>query len=322
MGSTIFDESSLSEVGKSTTAEFPPTEVKHTGIFIEAGISRAKGSRPNQEDSFCIAGDHLETDGYAIYCVFDGHGCADYAMHASVHMKDYILLDGAFQHGDFESALSRGFRRENEALKQAFENNPKGGTTATVTLVANNRLYLANVGDSRCVLAQLDRNYSLKAIRISKDHKTKDPQEYQRVVSHGGIISGGRVYSQDHAINMTKALGDFDFKAPLNHADGDWIAADPFINSVVLKPQHDFLVLASDGLWNLMKDQQVVETVQKWRKLGFSAQEISQKLANQIISEPESDNVTIILLFFMTKDQASICKSGDISPTPKEKNSL
>jgi len=267
-------------------------------IYIDCGVAKAQGARPHQEDSFSIAEDNIEKCGFAIYSVFDGHGSDQYSGHASKNMKDFITSEPEFKKKDYVEALKKAFHQENESLKSFFKNSQKGGTTATVLLIADGVLYCADVGDSRCVLARKESSGTYSALRCSRDHSFKDKKERQRVIESGGDVEGNRVYTHGHGINMTRALGDFDFKSPYNQADGDWISAIPDIRSITLTPEHEFLILASDGLWTEMDDDDVVDVVAEMRKKGMSAQDIAEALVGKISKKPRSDNITVIIVDF------------------------
>ncbi|GFT10982.1 probable protein phosphatase CG10417, partial [Nephila pilipes] len=73
------------------------------------------------------------------------------------------------------------------------------GSTATVAVVSGSRIYVANVGDSRCVLSR-----NGQAIDMSVDHKPDDPGEFFRIVNAGGSVSeDGRV---DNCLNLSRAF--------------------------------------------------------------------------------------------------------------------
>jgi len=170
----------------------------------------------------------------------------------------------------------------------------KGGTTATAALVVGNHVYLANVGDSRAILGTRAAK-GVKAQRISTDHKLKVPEEKKRVLKEGGKIleRQGRVVSENHTLNMTRSLGDFDFKS-----EGDVVPAEPYMNAVDLTSDDWFLVLASDGLWTVFKDQDVADFVASDLAKGKSPQEIANSLSEEVQKKPGCDNTTIITLVF------------------------
>jgi serine/threonine protein phosphatase PrpC len=234
---------------------------------IERGYARRQGDRDHQEDQFCISDQTYADKGYALYSVFDGHGTDAYSKHSKDNMHSYILESPEFGGGDYGRALFQGFLQENQAMKDILEQRGegRGGTTATVALVVDkHRLFVANVGDSRSVLAR-DEGSGLVPIRMSRDHNLKDPKEYERIAQLGVPAKGNRVYAPGHSLNMTRALGDFDFKAPYNQEKHDTVSAEPTVHSIDLSPQDKFLILASDGLWDQYSDQQALEEVARLR---------------------------------------------------------
>jgi len=165
-------------------------------------------------------------------------------------------------------------------------------------VLRDGRLFVANVGDSRSVLAEKDSKNHYSAIRITTDDSVDLFKEQQRVRKYGGIVEKGRVRVGNHAINMTRALGDFDFKAPYNKAEGDFISPVPHIMEVQLTPRNEFLVLATDGLWNTWEDQEVVDRIAVMKREGLSPTQICEQLVKPIQNRPTADNTTVILIFF------------------------
>eukprot|EP01119_Soliformovum_irregulare_P002637 TRINITY_DN1288_c0_g1_i1.p1 TRINITY_DN1288_c0_g1~~TRINITY_DN1288_c0_g1_i1.p1 ORF type:complete len:289 (-),score=76.24 TRINITY_DN1288_c0_g1_i1:39-905(-) len=269
-----------------------------TSFLLTSGVARKQGSRDHQEDAFSIEENLLETKGTALYAVYDGHGGEAYSQHASSRLPQILYSSPAFQSGNYVGALNDAFFRENMEMKEIFEHQLlRGGSTATVVLMVGEVLYVSNVGDSRSVLARaVPRGY--EPIRMSRDHNFDDEAEKQRVEANGGLVQADRVIAQGHAINMSRALGDFEFKQPFNHAAGDWISARPTINSIRLSPEHEFLVVASDGLWVKLEDNEVVAIIGSMKKKGMSPGAIAKQMAADIASTVGSDNITIIIIFF------------------------
>jgi len=97
---------------------------------------------------------------------------------------------------------------------------------------------------------------------------------------------------------MSRALGDFDFKEPQNDAPGDWISPVPHVSAIQLNPKHDFMVLASDGLWTFLDEYAVIPAVAELRANGATAQQIAEKFAEKLDKVSGSDNTTVIVPFF------------------------
>lgn len=126
------------------------------------------------------------------------------------------------------------------------------------------RLTVANVGDSRAILASVDARGRLLAAALSADHTPELPKERQRIIGHGGRID--RLYvdgapagpqrvfkygSSLPGITITRAFGD-----GMAHEVG--VTAEPEITSHVIRPEDRFLVLCSDGITEFMEDDEVV----------------------------------------------------------------
>lgn len=134
------------------------------------------------------------------------------------------------------------------------------GSTAVLALINRRdlKVYVANVGDSRCVLCR-----NGEAVDLSIDHKPEDELEAQRIAKAGGILSeDGRV---NGGLNLSRSLGDHSYKKNKDVAMKDqMISAFPDIQTIDLKPHEDqFLVLACDGIWNTFSSQQLVDFVKK-----------------------------------------------------------
>jgi protein phosphatase PTC1 len=102
-------------------------------------------------------------------------------------------------------------------------------------------LYVANVGDTRGVMMSGANTFQ----RVSYDHKATDKQEIDRVKKDGGIIMDERVGG---ALAITRAFGDYALKR-------DGVTAKPSITKHFLKPADKFLVIASDGIWDVLEDE-------------------------------------------------------------------
>ncbi|KAI8999774.1 phosphatase 2C-like domain-containing protein [Gaertneriomyces semiglobifer] len=271
-------------------------------VQIHKGVARAQGSRPYQEDQFTTIDHVFSQSGFALYGVFDGHGGAAASKHAANTLPNLILNSEAFKRGDYATALREAFLEEDKLLWETFkeEGRKKGGSTATVALVVNGQdMYVANVGDSNAMVARkLDGGKNYKAIMMTKEHKVDDTKESQRLNNTNAEIRGERVVASGHAINMTRALGDFDFKAPINGEQNDWISPVPHISKTTLTRDDDFAIVASDGLWNAIETETLVPVVVDMRKNGESPQRICENLVGRLGKMRGSDNVTCVMLDF------------------------
>ncbi|CAH0556144.1 unnamed protein product [Brassicogethes aeneus] len=130
------------------------------------------------------------------------------------------------------------------------------GCTAVVAFLKGNELYVANAGDSRCIVCR-----NGKAVEMSFDHKPEDDPERLRVTKAGGkVTSDGRV---NGGLNLSRAIGDHAYKQNAALSDREqMITALPDVKTCTVNPGEDeFMVLACDGIWNFMSSQEVVDFV-------------------------------------------------------------
>jgi serine/threonine protein phosphatase PrpC len=130
------------------------------------------------------------------------------------------------------------------------------GCTALVIYISDdNRVFVANSGDSRAVLC---RNGD--AVDLTVDHKISVETETERIRSAGGVIINGRV---NGSLNLTRAIGDLSFKSDSSlPPEKQVITANPDTSVFEINfESDDFIILACDGLWEVMKSQEVVDYV-------------------------------------------------------------
>ncbi|XP_076755830.1 putative protein phosphatase CG10417 isoform X1 [Xylocopa sonorina] len=148
------------------------------------------------------------------------------------------------------------------------------GCTAVVAVLKGNELYVANAGDSRCVLCR-----DGQAVELSLDHKPEDKPEMERIVKAGGkVTADGRV---NGGLNLSRALGDHAYKQNAELPPQEqMISALPDVRHITIEPEKDeFMVLACDGIWNFMSSQDVVQFIhsrltQNYNKLSNICEEL------------------------------------------------
>lgn len=231
------------------------------------------------EDSFLISHDlrlHPSLP-ISIYCVLDGHGGEWCAVFLRKHFEDEIrrnLLDPV--NGIFGSERKGLSEVVNKALTTSFKNldqeyhlkdpekSIRCGSTCILVLIIGAHIFCAGVGDSRAVLCR-----NGKAVNLSLDHKASRPDEVKRIENQQGCINFGRV---DGKLAITRAFGDFNFKYDKDiHGNrttyNDIITSCPEIRRYDYDPTKDeFIILASDGLFDMFKSQEAVNFVKEKMK--------------------------------------------------------
>ncbi|KAK4559924.1 hypothetical protein RGQ29_008925 [Quercus rubra] len=119
---------------------------------------------------------------------------------------------------------------------------PLGGSTAVVALLTPDHIVVANCGDSRAVLCR-----GGVAIPLSQDHKPDRSDELARIEAAGGrviFVNGARVAG---ILAMSRAIGDKYLKP--------FVTSEPEITFTKREPEDECLILASDGLWDVLSSE-------------------------------------------------------------------
>mmetsp|Transcript_1222 Transcript_1222/g.1881 ORF Transcript_1222/g.1881 Transcript_1222/m.1881 type:complete len:125 (+) Transcript_1222:451-825(+) len=113
------------------------------------------------------------------------------------------------------------------------------------------KLFVANAGDSRCVLGR-----SGTCVPLSFDHKPENQVEIERIHAAGSVITEGRV---DGHLNLTRAMGDLKFKKKAGlTAEQHCITANPDVFTYDLTPECDFVLMGCDGCWETKSNEEMV----------------------------------------------------------------
>ncbi|PSC67886.1 phosphatase 2C 24 [Micractinium conductrix] len=239
--------------------------------------------------------------------VYDGHASHKGSEHASRRLHDYIAAQPAVQactgescdEQKVEAALTAAFEgADEEIVGKAIERGDRYGTTAVCALRIGSALYAAHAGDSRAVLCRDGH-----AVSLTRDHKPASvPEERRRIEAKGGqiVYEADRVVSNPEGVrhsrlNMSRALGDPDFKEPRR-----LVEAAPDVARVELRPGSDtFVLLGSDGLFDVMEPQQAVDLALQalvGQPSEASAEAAAGVLVQEALRKGSSDNVTAALL--------------------------
>ena len=157
------------------------------------------------------------------------------------------------------------------------------GCTACVAIIAKTEIYVANAGDSRCVLSK-----GGIAIPLSEDHKPELEKERKRIEAAGGFIEEGRVKG---VLNLSRSLGDLEYKRDKKlPPEQQMISAVPDVKVYKITPDTEFLILACDGLWDCFTNEKAVSTFRSeiWDHAG-------KKLIKTKLSKVISDVLDSIL---------------------------
>ena len=144
------------------------------------------------------------------------------------------------------------------------------------------RIYAANAGDARVVLG-----FDGVAFRMTQDHRTDDPNEVRRIEESGGFVFKGRVLG---VLAVTRSLGD--------HCMKEYVIAKPYTSEKVIRPETEesFIILACDGLWDVIEDQAAVDFV---RNRIDEKELVAKYLVEEALKRGSTDNITVSVAFLM-----------------------
>ncbi len=246
----------------------------------DIGFAEMQGHRASMEDAH-----HIELkDNFAFFGLYDGHGGKDVADFAADLLHLPLLYDFNYEYASVPFALHESFLTTHNKLNKVSFNTQDQGCTALVACIHNNTLFVANAGDSRAVLCSAG-----KAIPLSTDHKPDRADEKKRIESLGGFVMNWGVPRVNGQLAVSRALGD----KRLN----PYVIPDPEITERKLIAKDAFLILACDGVWDVMDNQRAVNAVQESLKKNNNdfnkAAEDLRDLAFQLSS---TDNISVIVI--------------------------
>uniref|UniRef100_A0A2P2JK60 protein-serine/threonine phosphatase n=1 Tax=Rhizophora mucronata TaxID=61149 RepID=A0A2P2JK60_RHIMU len=233
--------------------------------------------------------------------IYDGHGGPEAARFITEHLFANIkTINGAEftseNHAMSAEVINKAFFATEEEflslVKSQWLSKPQiasVGSCCLVGIVCSGLLYIANAGDSRVVLGKVERNVKeVKAIQLSSEHNASmesvreelqslhpdDPQIVvlkHKVWRVKGLIqisrSIGDAYLKRAEFNREPLLAKFRLPEPFNRPI---LKAEPAVSVQRLYPEDQFLIFASDGLWEHLTNQEAVDIVHNYQRNGIA----------------------------------------------------
>ena len=290
-------------------------------VDLVYAVSSVQGRRPYNEDRLqCVH--PLPSTNSSYFAVFDGHGGDECAEWVSQHLHKHIV-DALPTAKDTADAIQRGFISCDAALLDKHADGAaQSGTTACALIIDDRHIITGNCGDTRAILC---RNGSV--IELSVDHKPTDDSERQRIEAAGGKVTiveppaaaaaarklSGRplpiqayVELGDKGIAVSRAFGNVSFKQNTTvPADEQMIIVTPTCQITERSADDQFVLLASDGLWNFVSSSAVCTFILDRLNSPFpnerDCEDIAHKLTQFALNRKSNDNVTLVLIKFNNK---------------------
>ncbi|XP_078168267.1 protein phosphatase 2C family protein [Carex rostrata] len=181
------------------------------------------------------------------------------------------------------------------------------GSTAVVTVICSSHIIVANCGDSRAVLCR-----GKQPMPLSVDHKPNREDEYARIEASGGKVIQWNGYRVFGVLAMSRSIGDRYLKP--------WIIPVPEVTILPRAKDDECLILASDGLWDVMSNEEACEMARKrillWHKkngtgtgtsstslyerggdlMDPASQAAAEYLSKHALQKGSKDNITVVVI--------------------------
>ncbi|CAO2179464.1 unnamed protein product [Urochloa humidicola] len=176
------------------------------------------------------------------------------------------------------------------------------GSTAVVAVICSSHIIVSNCGDSRAVLCR-----GKQPVPLSVDHKPNREDEYARIEAEGGKVIQWNGYRVFGVLAMSRSIGDRYLKP--------WIIPVPEVTIVPRAKDDECLILASDGLWDVLTNEEVCDIARKrillWHKKNGTtsssaprdgdsadpaAQAAAECLSKLALQKGSKDNITVVVV--------------------------
>ena len=251
----------------------PCAHLKRPARLTRCPLPRNRqGYRPEMEDQHTCATNIPGLEGHGFFAVYDGHGGDKAAI-----LSERMVLPSIQKQKQYQAYVAAPpAQRDPVLLAQAMadgfvacdaEMRPKlpppdtSGTTAVAVFITPTHIICANAGDSRGVYCKG------QVVALSEDHKPDDAGERARIERAGGHVAQGMMgmgpMRVDGDLAVSRCLGDFEYKRnqrlpPVEQK----VSPLPECRTFVCDPAKDeMLVLACDGIWDVMSNQEVCDFV-------------------------------------------------------------
>ena len=260
-----------------------------SGGNSQHGFALAKNDRGRMEDAVAIS-DNVA--GHACFAVFDGHG----GDKATVLAKQFLPLQlekHLEQESNKEEAAHQAFAAMDELMQKQLAEEAKvltagtsSGTVACIALLQGDELVLLNLGDCRAVVCE-----NGKVGTSTRDHHPeKNDQEKQRLEKLGVCIEGGYV---DGKVQVSRALGDIVDKTGQKILG---LSNTPEVTRIEVKKTTEFVILATDGVWDGLREQLAITTARKILRETKSAEGAAKAVLEAAGKVTKADNAAVIVV--------------------------
>lgn len=266
------------------------SEVKKVSESLVTCLSHGSisliGRRREMEDAvavkpgFCTKGSRK----YDYFGVYDGHGGSRVAHGCRDFLHRLVIQEISEEEDDddensinWEKVMRESFRKMDAEVNEEGTEMATMGSTAVVAVVGEEEFIVANCGDSRAVLSRAG-----VAVPLSNDHKPDRPDELDRIENSGGKVINWNGYRVLGVLATSRSIGDMYLKP--------YVIPDPEVIVSKRSGADEFLILASDGLWDVIPNDVACDITRRCLN-GQMIRRCDQQSKSHKIDEQSSEGV-------------------------------
>ena len=313
----IYQNINLDNVGLKDTSIISNIGIRGSKSITQAGKERT-GHRKKNQDFYIIEKNINNIWGFNLFAILDGHGVNGHmvSQFASKYLiKKFTNIANKFndtesiynflKKSDFQKIIDIFLETDNQIINQKGFDISLSGTTCVLIIQLYEHIICSNIGDSRAILIY-DNN---KIFELSQDSKPEVPEETKRINLMGGIVDQVRnefgiktgpyrVYIKNMdqpGLAMSRSFGD-------KKAKSCGVIPYPDIIEYTLNNDSKYMVICSDGVWEFLTNEDVMEIGNKFYKQnninGFCKQLLKKSTEMWEKEENYIDDITIVTVFF------------------------
>eukprot|EP00039_Didymoeca_costata_P007625 m.102078 g.102078 ORF g.102078 m.102078 type:complete len:518 (-) comp13759_c0_seq2:125-1678(-) len=317
--------------GKATNASTGAIRFAHASTI---------GRRQTMEDAVCARAEVPQLNNAAYFGVYDGHGGDEAAIYtATALLTEFIATLSTVLRSkppmgkprgrgpvvstwppvldtEYNKSISTAFRQAHckvdiNIKKKFVKPRSKGlggspgadpGCTACTVLITQDHFVFANLGDSRAVLSCRGG-----LAFATEDHKPSHPREIDRICDAGGYVLRGRVCAM---LAVARALGDHQFKDSEMPPSKQMVSPVPEITFVDRSYNEDFLLIACDGLFDVMSNEEVVDFILEAFTFTHNVSEIAKRLVAVALKRGSMDNISVVIVDLRQRTSRTPSRGG------------
>ncbi|XP_038076051.1 protein phosphatase 1B-like isoform X1 [Patiria miniata] len=282
------------------------------GNGLRFALCSMQGWRVEMEDAHtAVIGLPFGLKDWSFFAVYDGHAGSKVAKYCAKNLLEEITSNKEFKGSDkpgpgfhptednVKMGLRTGFLNIDKKMRDILaRDNDKSGSTAVGCIISPKHIFFANCGDSRAVLSR-----SGGVCFSTEDHKPSKQNEKNRIEKAGGTVMIQRV---NGSLAVSRALGDYEYKSNFGMGSTEQLVSpEPDIKVIPRQADDEFIVLACDGVWDVMSNDEVCHFIRSRLELTDNLKEVCNMVVDTCLCKGSRDNMSIIIVTFENAPKVS-----------------